>query len=47
MAQIFEGSGIGLYLAKTFVEAQGGTIRAESPGEGNGSTFTIELPLIE
>jgi signal transduction histidine kinase len=42
-----EGSGIGLYLAKTFVEAQGGTIRAESPGEGNGSTFTIELPLIE
>jgi signal transduction histidine kinase len=40
-----EGSGIGLYLAKTFVEAQGGAIRAESPGEGNGSTFIIDLPL--
>jgi signal transduction histidine kinase len=39
------GSGIGLYLAKLFVEAQGGTIRAESLGVGNGSTFTIELPL--
>jgi signal transduction histidine kinase len=39
------GSGIGLYLAKVFVEAQGGTIRAESPGEGNGSTFIIELPV--
>jgi signal transduction histidine kinase len=39
------GSGLGLYLAKTFVEAQGGTIRAESAGEGNGSTFVIELPL--
>ena len=42
-----EGSGIGLYLAKMFVEAQGGAIRAESPGEGNGSTFTIELPLMK
>jgi signal transduction histidine kinase len=41
------GSGIGLYLAKAFIEAQGGTIRAESPGEGNGSTFTIELPLAD
>jgi signal transduction histidine kinase len=41
------GSGIGLYLAKIFVEAQGGTIRAESPGEGNGSTFIIELPLVQ
>ncbi len=40
-----EGSGIGLYLAKLFVEGQDGTIRAESPGEGNGSTFTVEFPL--
>lgn len=40
-----QGSGIGLYLAKTFIEVQGGTIRAESAGEGKGSTFIIELPL--
>ncbi|MCL4534219.1 MAG: cell wall metabolism sensor histidine kinase WalK [Bacteroidetes bacterium] len=26
------------------VEAQGGTIRAESPGAGQGSTFTFTLP---
>lgn len=42
-----QGSGIGLYLAKTFIETHGGTIRVESTGEGKGSTFVIELPLAQ
>ena len=39
------GSGIGLTIARHLVEAHGGTIRAESPGPGRGSTFTVVLPL--
>lgn len=41
-----QGSGIGLYLAKAFVEAQGGRVWAESAGKDRGSTFQIELPLV-
>ncbi len=39
------GSGIGLTIAKQLVEAQGGTIRAESAGLGKGSQFSFTLPL--
>lgn len=39
------GSGLGLYVAKLMVEAHKGTIRAESDGDGKGSTFIVELPL--
>ena len=37
-------TGYGLYIAKQIVEAHGGTIRAESEGQGTGSTFIVELP---
>lgn len=37
------GSGLGLYLAKQIAEAHGGRIWIDSPGEGKGSTFSIEL----
>lgn len=37
-------TGYGLYIAKNIVIAHGGTIRAESEGEGKGATFTVELP---
>ncbi|MDO8601466.1 MAG: ATP-binding protein [bacterium] len=40
-----EGVGIGLYVAKKFVEMHKGKIWAESKGEGKGSTFYIELPI--
>lgn len=40
------GTGLGLYVGKNFIEAHGGTIRAESEGKGKGSEFIIELPYI-
>lgn len=38
------GLGLGLALAHELVKLHGGTIDAESPGEGQGATFTIRLP---
>lgn len=37
-------TGYGLYIAKNIVEAHGGSIRAESEGEGKGSSFIVEFP---
>ena len=39
-----EGTGLGLYVAKTIITAQGGKIWAESEGAGKGSKFIFELP---
>ncbi|MDY0977248.1 PAS domain S-box protein [Massilia sp. CFBP9012] len=41
------GLGIGLSLAKGFVELHGGSIRADSDGAGRGATFIVRLPLCE
>ncbi|HEU5370687.1 MAG TPA: ATP-binding protein, partial [Ktedonobacterales bacterium] len=42
-----QGLGLGLYIARAIIEAHGGTIRAESPGPGEGSTFVVRLPREE
>ncbi|HSN85422.1 MAG TPA: ATP-binding protein [Thermoanaerobaculia bacterium] len=41
------GLGLGLALAKGFVELNGGEVRAESAGLGRGASFTFSLPRIE
>ena len=39
------GAGLALFVAKGILSAHDGTIRAESRGPGQGSSFTIEIPL--
>jgi two-component system, OmpR family, sensor histidine kinase KdpD len=38
------GSGLGFWIASTFVKANGGTIAVSSPGQGQGTTVSISLP---
>ncbi|MGI8500570.1 MAG: PAS domain S-box protein [Hassallia sp.] len=42
----FGGLGVGLAIVRHIVEMHKGTVTAESPGEGQGATFTVNLPLL-
>jgi CheY-like chemotaxis protein/two-component sensor histidine kinase len=41
----YGGLGLGLAIVRHLVELHGGTVRATSPGEGHGTTFTVTLPV--
>jgi PAS domain S-box-containing protein len=44
-ARAHGGLGLGLAIVRELVQAHGGTVTAESPGKGRGSTFTVTLPI--
>jgi len=46
MTRQFGGLGLGLAIARHIVDLHDGIIQAESPGEGQGATFTVRLPLL-
>lgn len=45
VASNLPGMGLGLYICRNIVERHGGWMRAESAGEGRGTTVTFWLPL--
>ncbi|MFN7943944.1 MAG: PAS domain S-box protein [Blastocatellia bacterium] len=45
--RIYGGLGLGLSIVRHLIELHGGTVRATSPGEGLGATFSIRLPLAQ
>lgn len=42
----FVGTGLGLYISKSLIEAHGGKIWAENNHDGKGATFSFSLPLV-
>ncbi|XWK86885.1 MAG: PAS domain S-box protein [Phormidium sp.] len=42
----FGGLGLGLAIVRQLVEAHGGIVTADSAGQGQGATFTVNLPLM-
>lgn len=43
----FGGLGLGLAIVRQIVELHGGTVQAESQGEGQGATFIVQLPTMQ
>jgi len=44
--RLHTGLGLGMAITKHIVELHGGTIRAVSPGEGQGASFIVRLPVM-
>ena len=45
--RVHGGLGLGLSLVRSLIQLQGGSVTADSPGEGKGATFTVIMPLLE
>ena len=47
VAMRVKGTGLGLFIVRSVVARHGGKVFAESDGPGRGSTFTVQLPLLQ
>jgi signal transduction histidine kinase len=41
-----KGTGLGLAIVRSIIEKHGGRVKVDSKGEGRGSTFVVQLPLV-
>ena len=46
VSKSFSGTGLGLFISKSIVEAHGGKIWAENNKDGKGATFSFSLPVV-
>jgi CheY-like chemotaxis protein/anti-sigma regulatory factor (Ser/Thr protein kinase) len=46
ISRMHGGLGLGLAIVRHLVELHGGSVQAQSPGEGLGATFIVQLPII-
>lgn len=46
ITRLHGGLGLGLAIVRNLVELHGGSVQAQSPGEGRGATFLLQLPVI-
>lgn len=47
LTRSYGGLGLGLAIARHLVELHGGTVQVDSLGEGQGTTFKVQLPLLQ
>ncbi len=47
MSTRVKGTGLGLFIVRSVVARHGGKVFVESDGAGQGSTFIVQLPVVE
>ena len=47
MSTRVKGTGLGLFIVRSVVKRHGGKVFVESDGNGQGSTFIVQLPVVE